>query len=149
VRGRNSIMNWKYYIPHIWDSPRTVWEDVWLLPDDLTYSDQSLWLTVDALGDASDPSHGDEREEFQREALEKLGDQDYWIEAGEMIVRTRDFTKEELLEYVSIWLRETGLPVTALVEAPREDFAETNEHARIIMSLCKESEGQPTNPHRS
>ena len=130
-------MNWKYYIPHSWNSPRAVWEDVWLLPCDPDYKGESIWLTVDALGDASDPTHGSERPEFQKEALEKLGQNDYWIEAGDMIVRARDFSKEELLEWVKTWLRETGFKVTALVEASIEEFAETNEQAKMIMSLRK------------
>jgi hypothetical protein len=130
-------MNWKYHIPHVWDSQRAVWEDVWLLPEGPSYDGGSIWLTVDALGDASDPTHGSQRAEFQKEALKKLGHKDYWIEVGEMIVRAKDFSKEELLDWVKIWLIETGFEVTALVEAPPEDFAETNDHARVIMSLGK------------
>jgi hypothetical protein len=131
-------MNWKYYIPHVWDAPRTVWGDVWLLPCDPNYKGESIWLTVDALGDVSEPTHGSERAEFQKQALERLGQSDYWIEAGDMIVRAKDFSKEELLEWVKTWLTATGFKVTALVEAPMEEFAETNQQARIISSLGKE-----------
>jgi len=65
-------MKWKYHIPHIWDSPREVWEDIWLLPDDPNYKrGESIWLTIDAFGEASDPSHGSDRAEFQKKSTEK------------------------------------------------------------------------------
>jgi hypothetical protein len=128
-------MRWKYHMPHQWLTPRTVWEDVYLLPDHPDYSGESFWLTVDALGDASDPTHGSERAAFQKEALEKMGDADFWIDGADMIVRARDFTKAELLDWVKIWLEQQGLPVAELVEAPLPDFAESNEHVKLISAL--------------
>lgn len=128
-------MNWKYHIPHTWESPRGVWEDVWLLPDDPNYKGESIWLTIDAFGDVSDPDYGSERADFQKEALKRLGDKQYWIGSGEMIVRATDFTKDELLHWVKVWLEETGFIVSSLREAPIEEFADTNEQARIIMTL--------------
>jgi hypothetical protein len=43
-------MNWKYFIPHIWERDREIWEDVYLLPIDGHYNEEALWLTIDALG---------------------------------------------------------------------------------------------------
>ena len=128
-------MKWKYHIPHEWDTPRTVGEDVWLLPDDPDYKGNSIWLTIDALGDSSDPSHGSEREEFQKEALEKLGNKEFWIDNADMIIRVRDFNKEELLVWVKVWLTENGFTVSDLIEAPFKEFAETNDHAKLIEQL--------------
>lgn len=95
-------MNWKYHIPHVWDSPRVVWEDIWLLPDDPNYEGESIWLTVDALGDTASPTQDPKRAEFQKEALKKLGDRQYWIDSANMIVRAKDFTKAELLRWVKV-----------------------------------------------
>src|SRR5690349_987394 len=74
-------MKWKYHIPHKWESAeiRHVWEDVWLMPADPEYSGKSLWITVDALGDADNPEHGSERAAFQVKALAMLGDNDTWV----------------------------------------------------------------------
>jgi hypothetical protein len=130
-------MNWKYHIPHVWNTTRTVWEDVYLLPDLPDHESESIWLTIDALGDAADPAHGSDREEFQREALEKLGDKEDWVGGADMIIRARDFSKEELLQWVKVWLRESGFPVASLEEAPFSDFAGTNQHANILDTLCR------------
>jgi hypothetical protein len=134
---RKRTMNWKYYVPHVWDTPRTVWEDIYLLPDVPDPEPKSIWLTVDALGDIADPAHDSDREEFQRTALAKLGDREYWIEGAEMIVRARDFSQEELLGWVRIWLAEQGLPVADLVEAPLEAFVGTNEHPVLLGARCR------------
>ena len=128
-------MKWKYHLPHEWDRPRAVWEDVYLKPDVLDYEGPSLWLTVDALGDASDPSHGSDRAEFIREALEKLGDNDHFIDGADMIVRARDFTREELLGWVTVWLEHEGFSVSRLVPAELGEFAGTNEHAQTVAQL--------------
>lgn len=49
--NKDSTMKWKYYIPHVWESPesRTVWEDVWLLPEDGSNDGKSYWFTLNAL----------------------------------------------------------------------------------------------------
>jgi hypothetical protein len=128
-------MNWKYHIPHVWDTPRAVWEDVYLRPDVPDSDEQSVWLTIDALGDASDPNHGSDRAEFQKEALAKLGENAYWTDGADMIVRVRDFSKEEFLSWVKVWLEHNGLPVTDLVEAPFTEFAGTNPHAELLDAI--------------
>jgi hypothetical protein len=112
-----------------------VWEDVYLLPAAPDYRGGSLWVTIDALGDPSDPMHGPDRQAFQQEALRKLKTDDYWIDGGEMIIRARDFNHEELLRWVRVWLEQQGLAVSKLVEAPRDIFSGTNEHARAIDRL--------------
>ena len=132
-------MRWKYYIPHTWDPPslRVPWAEIWLLPDDPNYKGKSIWLTIDALGDPSDPTHGSERAEFQRDALKKLGSKDLWIDGSDMIVRVRDFNKKEFLNFVKVWLNEVGLSVTELREAPFEDFKGTNQMAEIAEILIE------------
>jgi hypothetical protein len=127
-------MKWLYFIPHVWDGPdaRATWEDVYLKPLGPDYRGESLWLTVDALGDETIVEHGADRQEFREEALRKLGSMDHWIGDGDMIVRAVDFTRDELLGWVKIWLEHHEFAVTELVEGSRAAFAGTNDHARAI-----------------
>lgn len=54
--------------------------------------------------------------------LEKLGKENYWIEAGDMIVRAVDFDTDEPLGWIRVWIEATGLQVDELIRAPVEDF---------------------------
>jgi hypothetical protein len=126
-------MRWKYFIPHVWNRTRQAWEDIYLLPADELYKGQALWLTVDALGDRTNVEHGTDREEFQVEALKKLGDRPYLIDGADMIVRSADFSMDELLDWVRIWLRENRLTVTDLVEASVEEFSGKAFHADLML----------------
>jgi len=47
-------MNWRYCFPHVWETPRTTWEDVYLLPDDPDFQGPGIHLRVVALGDPED-----------------------------------------------------------------------------------------------
>ncbi|XYH97723.1 hypothetical protein ACMHYB_59885 [Sorangium sp. So ce1128] len=129
------MTDWKYCLPHIWDHPRQVWEDVYLLPDDPGYAGPGLHLTVDAFGNALDPSHGSDRAEFQAEALAQLGDAEFRINGSEMLLRQEDFSREELLSWVRVWLAHNGFPVGQLREVPAEEFAGRVKHASIITAL--------------
>jgi hypothetical protein len=44
-------VRWKYHLPHTWNSPedRTVWEDVYLMPEDGSMKGKSIWFTLDTL----------------------------------------------------------------------------------------------------
>jgi hypothetical protein len=129
-------MKWKYHIPHAWDpaTQRMGWAEVWLLPDDPGYNGGSIWLTIDALSGGPDDV---EPAEFRREALQKLGDQDVWVKGSDMIVRVENFDRQEFLQWAKVWLEYTGLKVSELVEAPFEDFAGTNNMARVIKEIRK------------
>ena len=129
------IQDWKYCFPHVWDSPRQVWEDVYLLPDSDSYTGPGFFLTVDALGNADNPAHGTDRAEFQKEALAKLGTAEYFIDEGEMIVRREDFTKKELLAWVRVWLEHHGLSVRGLREAPSSEFVGAIDHDTLIAKI--------------
>jgi hypothetical protein len=107
-------MIWRYYIPHLWEQERQAWEDVYLLPDNKEYDADAIWLTIDAVG------FYDEQQRL--EAEQKLGGRAYHIDGTDMIVQAEDFTKPELLEWVSLWLAQHDLPVTALVESEYEAF---------------------------
>ncbi len=137
------VQNWKYCFPHVRDRPRQVWEGVYLLPDSPKYSGPGLWLTVDALGNVNNPAHGTDRASFQKTALRKLGEADYWIDGGEMVVRQEDFSKEELLDWVRVWLEHHGLPVGRLREAPASEFVGFVRHATIIAQLTAATPALP------
>ncbi len=131
-------MRWKYYIPHIWNQATTLWEDVYLLPDVEPKPPRSIWLTVDAVGTPEDGI-----EEYERKRGE-LGDRDFLISDSDrtnMLVRGDSFTKEKLLHWASIWLKDSGFPVTELIEGSAQDFAGTNSHAEIVAAL-KDSIGE-------
>lgn len=124
-------MDWKYYIPHLWDREREVWEDIYLLPvEDIGYDGKALWLTINALGDVDSVS---ERAEMQAEFLNQLGDRDYYIDGTEMIVKAIDLSKMELLEWVRVWLREHRLPISNLIEAPVEEFRHKAMYADLVV----------------
>ena len=122
-------------MPHIWDTPRQVWEDIYLLPDKSDYDGQALHLTVDALGDPEDPSHGTDQEEFHAEALKKLGSEEFWADDSDMIVRARDFSKAELLEWVKLWLGDQGLRASSFIEAPLSEFEGRTSHASVVAEV--------------
>ena len=127
-------MNWKYYIPHAWEEDRQTWEDFYLLPCDPDYSGESIWLTIDALGDGSEgrPIEG----EYFEIISKKMEGKDYVINGTDMTVRGIDFSKNEFLKWVRTWLEDNGFEVAELLEAPLEDFEGTNQHASIV-GECK------------
>ena len=128
-------MKWKYYIPHVWHTERTTWENVYLLPDSAAYDGRAIWLTVDALGFFEDTLGGSEEEQNRVQAERKLGDREYWIEGTDMIVRASDFTQAELLSWVRVWLQDNGLRVTNLVEASAKEFRGRAFHADWVEQL--------------
>lgn len=130
-------MKWFYYIPHVWESSedRHVWEDVYLLPKNAPEGMESIWFTIDALGDVNNPLSGSDRAEFQRELLATLATDQWHIAGTDMLVRATDFSREELLNYVRIWLEASNLPCDELIESTYERFENTNEHATTLRSL--------------
>lgn len=132
-------MNWKYHIPHVWEPGKRIpWTEVWLLPQDLRFSARSICLTVDALGDASDPTHGSDRLAFQKEALGKMDNDPYWISGGDMIVRVRDFGRDDFLGWVRIWLQKMDPGFGALTPGSFEEFSGTSRDAKLIERIFLE-----------
>ena len=125
-------MDWKYFIPHVWEHERQIWEDVYLLPLDGRYNGQALWLTVDALGNVEILEHGSDRAEFQSKAQQKLGDRPFHIDGTDMLICSEDFSKAELLDWVRVWLRENGVPVARRIEGTPEDFRGKAFHVDLL-----------------
>ena len=128
-------MDWKYFIPHIWDREREVWEDVYLLPVDSDYDGEALCLTVDAFGNTDIAEHGSDRAIFQVEALQKLGDKPFYMDDSSLLIRDEDFTKQELLAWVRVWLQELGFTVTSLIEGSRDEFRDRAFHVDCMDHL--------------
>ncbi len=129
------MTDWKYCIPHVWERPRQIWEDVYLLPDDPAYDGPGLHLTVDGLENVLDSLPDAERQAAEADALAQLGDAEFWIDGGDMLLRQEDFSHEELLSWVRVWLVYQGFSVERLREAPEAEFAERVEHAGIVANI--------------
>ena len=156
-RTRELVMKWKYYIPHVWNSAedRTLWEDVWLLPEDGSNGGKSYWFTLNALSfgaagidgeypeDPDDPLCGFGGSKLVREMnLRLLGDKDYFITPLlDMVARVEDFNMHELLEWTKLLIRvHLGDPEPELVKGDFEDFTGTNgqvsEIGRIVEAFA-------------
>ena len=87
-------MRWLYHIPHVWESrtDRHVWEDVYLLPESAPDGTTAICLTIDALGDPNNPSHGSSRAKFRSEALKKLGDSEWHVDETDLLIRALDMS---------------------------------------------------------
>ena len=145
-------MRWVYYVPHAWgEEERTVWEDVWLMPESYLQlppeERTSVWLTVDgyqAEDEELAPDLIEEKTWFDEGEFEIFEKQGYIIreEEGDMIVKDRDFSMDELLEWIKIFLLETTwvkekygeFDAVELVEGTFEDFSGTNDDADAISS---------------
>ncbi len=128
-------MNWKYFFAHKWSCERHTWEDIWLLPDDLKYKGDSIWLTISAIGYIT-PEMADW--DYTQKVLEEMGNNLFLIDQKdntEMIVNVLDFTKEELLIWVKVWLKEMGFVVMDLIEGTREEFNGRNQQSRTLNIL--------------
>lgn len=137
-------MRWKYWIHHTWPEERTGWAEAFVRPDDPTYAGQSLWVTIDCLGEPPDENPKSTLSERYEDLRTWLGDHPYRVtESGEMgdadlVVNALDFTKAEFLEWVKVWLRAKGLPATELVPALLEEFAGTHPHADLLAHLVQQ-----------
>jgi hypothetical protein len=146
-------MKWKYYIPHVWDSPedRTIWEDVYLMPEDGSSIGKSYWFTLNAIG--SPPAglpDGDEwfepLDKTRERNLRHLGDREYLItDVFDMLIRAEDFDQHELLEWARVFIRDQfGDTEPEFVLARFEDFGGTNNHASEIGRIAEAIESGVT-----
>jgi hypothetical protein len=133
-------MRWTYCIHHAWPEERTEWAEAFVRPDD---AGESLWVSIDCLGSAFDASaSADEGEAMLRRWL---GDRPYAVpehgEAGDsdLVVNARDFTKNEFLNWIEVWLGAKGFTVSELVPVPLDEFAGTHPHADMLIALTKKA----------
>ncbi len=134
-------MNWKYRLIHEWpEGERTIWAELFLLPDDPNYEGEALWVTIDCVGE----NHGEDERDIRwyKKAQEKLGNLSYKIITEEdnmgdtnMIIAASDFSKDEFLQWVKTWIRSQGLPVDELIPASLDHFTGRNQHADFIKNI--------------
>jgi hypothetical protein len=122
-------MNWRFFFAHDWTEDRSSWENVYLLPDDPNHQRDSFCVTVDAIGPGGNACYSAEE---NAAACERLRDGPYHIDGQKMIVRGEDYSKEELLAWVRLWLEAAGFSVGQLVEGSYEEFRGTNWHSRLV-----------------
>lgn len=137
-------MKWKYYIPHVWESPeaRTIWEDVWLLPDSPPRETRSYWFTLDALGPAN--SNDPYLQEWRQYHEAKLGDRDYLItDVLDLLIPVQDFNLHELLEWTKFFIQvHFDDPEPELVLGTFDEFSnrQAGEIRRIRETLQEKGE---------
>lgn len=122
---------WHYWIPHRWAHQRTVWEDIYLLPDSQGWSGESLWMTINA---ALFKTTNEYEEHIVRKRCELLGDKEFYVdqELLDVIVFAEDFTLPEFLEWVRKVMDYLGIGPIDLIEGTEAMFAGTNRHSRMI-----------------
>jgi len=119
-------MIWLYYVVHdLAGSATTNWEDVWVMPETHDLAEPSLWLTVET----------PEFSNIAPDRIKKLGAKPYLIEGTDMLVNVERFTHDELLEYVGIWLRDTGFEDVVLKPGKFENFSNTNDQAKVLQEV--------------
>lgn len=138
-------MNWKYYMMHVWPKgERWTWAEVFILPDDPAYEGEALWLTIDCVG-ASPPGSDHAHDiDWHIRALAKLGESSHAIVSkaddlgdSDMIVAANDFSVDEFLGWVKVWIKEQAIEISKLIPAPLEDFIGRHRHADLLHSLTK------------
>ncbi len=128
-------MKWKFYIPSEWKpNERQTWEDVWVMPTEQNNTGKSIWLTIESLTSAGE--FGDERS-FESIA-KKLEAQKFYIDGADVFVNTKDFSRAEIIDWIQIWLQESGFVVSELIEGTFEEFENTNADAIAISEATAE-----------
>ncbi len=119
-------MKWRYYFPHVWEQPRTCWEDVWLRPDDPVFPGLAYFITVESFGYLAaqeDAELSEELERLRAETGTKLWARFYAGSAERLEVRARaeDFSWEELVEWTRLFLQSQGREVDGLEKMAEAD----------------------------
>ncbi len=148
-------MNWKYCFIHDWETPRTDWMDIFLLPDDAAYEDDALRLSVFSKEWYSVNCD----KELYGQILSELNDKEFFIDEDEVYIRAENYTEEEMLNWVKVWFSEIGVTCKQLIKVSYKEFDgrhpqfkimqnmrgnNLKEDLEIIEKLTKEIEQNPT-----
>ena len=138
-------MDWKYYIMHEWpDGQRRLWGELFLLPDDPSYEGKAVWLTFRCIGDSClfDDEDG---KRWHEEATRKLDGRSHYVVGedddlgdSDLIVAAGDFSHDEFMNWVEVWIKASGLSFGRLVQAPLDDFTGRSDHADFLKKLTTE-----------
>ncbi|WP_224997035.1 hypothetical protein [Cesiribacter sp. SM1] len=119
-------MNWKYFIPHVWEEEETIWEDIYLKQFDKP-AEKTLYLSINGRLMLANPSADDEFEKRRKEILVHLDTHNYLISEPEMYVKRDRFNIDELLYYTNIFLQSKGYIDNNLIEGTYEEFIQEIE----------------------
>ncbi len=64
----------------------------------------------------------------------------FYFDGTNMLVGVNDFSREELLHWITVWLKESDFLVTELIEGTHEEFRDTNDDARELTAATEELE---------
>ena len=113
-------MNWKYLLAGFGSQERTRWAEGIVLTEDPNYKGEPLMVAIHSIGMLSDrPMFAD----CHARILAWLADRPFAVNPPEGLrqadvwVRADDFSREELREMLTAWLRDQGFQVTALQSA--------------------------------
>jgi hypothetical protein len=139
-------MNWIYYILHEWpQNEKMAWAEALVLPHDLEYTSEAIWVTIDSLGSfhLEDSGH----KELHDLCVKLIGDKEFWIKDEEekevltidsdMVVRQYNFTKDEFLHYLKIWIESKVMKIESLLEGKIIDFAGRHSIADAYIEMQK------------
>lgn len=118
------MSTWIYFIPHPLQRNNTTSEDIYLL----NREDKKLtfWLTVTGLGFFGPEKEGMYQAALFNKVITEMGEKEFWIDDGEMYVNEYEFGKNKLLDWVRVWLKESGYSCQNLKEGSLEEFRKYN-----------------------
>lgn len=135
-------MDWKYYIVHEWpDGQRFRFGETFLLPDDPSCDGKAILLTFRGVGDSPELDDEGERQ-WHEEALRKLAGRSHYVVGedddlgdSDLIVAAADFSHDEFMSWVEVWIKAHGLAFSRLVQAPFDDFTGQSDRADFLKEL--------------
>ena len=117
-------MNWKYYIPHVFeDGDTTIWEDIYLCPDVENWEGPAYMLTVDAVDETSFAYHGMTHDELDELLGGELRDTDHYIDGDTLTIHAPHFDRPGLFKWAKVWLEQLGYTCNALVEVSFDEMS--------------------------
>lgn len=120
-------MNWKYFIPHKWDSDQATWEDIYLRPMEKPH-EKALCVSINSKRMITiEELLREEELQWRRDILAYLNRHSYLIEGSEMYVSREAFDLDQLLKFAKIYLESKGFKDPKLFEGSYEEVIEEVE----------------------
>lgn len=146
-------MRWKVFTDPKWDKERRNWGEAFVWPDPAEHEGALRFLEVYCLGVSPEVGPKRWRPSWYSRAVKWLGDRPYRIDlsgelgAANLYVGASNFTRDEFLGWVVVWMRECGLIVRELVVAPLQEFAHAcpdSDLGRVVLGeFLKRDDEEP------
>ena len=138
-------MRWGYYVPHKWPEESTIWEDIYLYPQDPSWDRPAIWLTVEAVDESTFADYGMTRADYEALLGRGLRDRRLLIEDRQMTLRAADFDFPTLLECARAWLEANDLECEDFVAVSHEEMAlhADSHHFSIVGDEHSEAAAPP------